>query len=71
VWVLFKVIIGVCMGAVVFSCRGLCIGLIIVQRSPTECGVCECDREVSTTRRPWPTRGCCAMGGGGGSMGAA
>jgi hypothetical protein len=30
----------------------------IVQRSPTECGVSECDREVSTMRRPWPT-GCC------------
>jgi len=38
--------------AVVLSCRGLCVGLIIVQRSPTECGVSECDREVSTMRRP-------------------
>jgi hypothetical protein len=33
-----------------------------VQRSPTECGVSECDREVSTVRRPWPVRGCRAMG---------
>ena len=46
------------MEAVVLSCRGLCVGLIIVQRSPTECGVSECDREVSTRRRPRLTRGC-------------
>ena len=45
----------------VLSGRGLCVGLILVQRSPTECGVSECDRESSTMRRPWPTRGCCAM----------
>jgi len=25
---------------------------------------CACDRNASTTTRPWPTRGCCAMGGG-------
>ena len=24
--------------------------------------VCECDREASIMRRPWPTRGFCAMG---------
>jgi hypothetical protein len=29
----------------------------LVQRSPTECGVSECDREASIMRRPWPTRG--------------
>jgi hypothetical protein len=23
----------------------------------------ECDREASIMRRPWPTRGCCAIGG--------
>jgi hypothetical protein len=28
--------------------------------------VSECDREASIMRRPRPTRGCCAMGGGGG-----
>ena len=28
-----------------------------VQRSLTECGVSECDRESSTMRRPWPTGG--------------
>jgi hypothetical protein len=33
----------------------------LIQRSPTECGVSECDREASTMRRPWPTRGCCVM----------
>jgi len=41
-------------------------GRSLVQMSPTECGVSECDRKVSIMRRPWPTRGCCAMGGGGG-----
>ena len=40
--------------------RGLCVGLI--QRSPTECGVSEYDREASIMRRPWPTRGCRAVG---------
>jgi hypothetical protein len=28
----------------------------LVQRNPTECGVFECDLEISTLRRPWPTR---------------
>jgi hypothetical protein len=32
-------------------------GWSLTQRSLTECGVSECDREVSTVRRPWPTRG--------------
>ena len=35
----------------------------LVQRSPTECGVSECDRESSIMRRLWPTRAYCAMGG--------
>jgi hypothetical protein len=38
-------------------------GRSLVQRSPTECGVSQCDREASIMRRPWPTRGCCAIGG--------
>jgi hypothetical protein len=38
-------------------------GRSLVQRSPTECGVSECDREASIMRRPWPTGGCCATGG--------
>ena len=33
----------------------------LLQRSPTECDVSECDREASIMRRPCPTRGCCAM----------
>jgi hypothetical protein len=33
----------------------------LVQSNPTECGVSECVREASIRRRPWPTRGCCAM----------
>ena len=33
-------------------------GCPLVQRSPTECLVSECDRELSIVRRPWPTRGC-------------
>jgi len=31
-------------------------GLSLVQRSPTEWGVCVCGREASIMRRPWPTR---------------
>jgi hypothetical protein len=30
----------------------------LVQRSRTECGVSECDREDSIMTRLWPTRGC-------------
>jgi hypothetical protein len=37
-------------------------GWSLVQRSPTECGVSECDREASTVGRPWPRRGCRAIG---------
>jgi hypothetical protein len=37
-------------------------GWSLVQRSPTECGVPECDREASIMRRRWPTGGCWAMG---------
>jgi hypothetical protein len=29
----------------------------LVQRSPAECGVSECDPEASIKRRPWPTGG--------------
>jgi hypothetical protein len=36
-------------------------GWSLFQRSPTECGVSECDREVSIMKRPWPTRSFCAM----------
>ena len=36
-------------------------GRSLVQRSPTECGVSECNREISITKRLWPTAGCCVM----------
>jgi hypothetical protein len=36
-------------------------GCSLIQRSLTECGVSECGHESTTMRRPWPTRGCCAM----------
>jgi hypothetical protein len=36
-------------------------GRSLVQRSPSDCGVSECTREASIIRRPWRTRGCCAM----------
>jgi len=32
-------------------------GWSLVQRSPTECGVSECDRESLIMKRPWPTGG--------------
>jgi len=34
-------------------------GRSLVQRSPTERGVYECDRETSTLKRPWATGGGC------------
>jgi hypothetical protein len=36
-------------------------GLLLVQMSPTECGVSEFEREASIMMRPWPTGGCRAM----------
>jgi hypothetical protein len=36
-------------------------GWSLVQRSATECGVSEYDREAWIRRRPWPTRGCCVI----------
>ena len=36
-------------------------GWSLVQRSPTECGVSECDHEASIMRRLRPTSACCAM----------
>jgi hypothetical protein len=46
----------------VLSGRGLCVGLITLPEDPTECGVSACDREASIMRKPWPTRGSCAIG---------
>ena len=31
-------------------------GRLLVQRSPTECGLCECDGKASIMRATWPTR---------------
>jgi hypothetical protein len=47
--------------SVVF-CQVSASGLFLVQRSPTEGGVSEYDREGYIKRRSWPNRGCCAMG---------
>jgi hypothetical protein len=35
---------------------------LLVQRTPTERGVSECDCEAAIMRRPWPTMGWCTMG---------
>ena len=49
----------------VLSSRGLGFGLITRTEESTECAcVSECDREASIKRRPWPTGGCCTIGGG-------
>jgi hypothetical protein len=40
--------------------EGFATGRSLVQRSPIECSVSECDREASIIRKPCPTRGCCA-----------
>jgi len=34
---------------------------VFVQRSPTDYGVSECDREAWTVGRPWTARDCCAV----------
>jgi hypothetical protein len=39
-------------------------GCSLVQGSPTECGVSECDREALIIRIPWPTGGLLHHGGG-------
>ena len=38
--------------------------LSTVRMSPIECVVSECNREASTMRGPWPSRGFCTMGRG-------
>ena len=46
-----------------FSSRGLCVGLITrPEESYRVWCVYDYDREVSIIRRPWLTKGCCAMG---------
>ena len=51
----------------VLSYKGLCEGPITCpEESYRMCVVSECNFEASVMRRPWPSRGCCAMGKGGG-----
>jgi hypothetical protein len=45
----------------ILSSIGLCFGL--VQRSPTECDVSECNRKGLIMWRAWTARVCRAMGG--------
>jgi len=47
----------VCCECCVLSGRGLCDGLSLVQRSPTDCGVSEYDHESSMMRRAWTAGG--------------
>jgi hypothetical protein len=55
--------IDVCLVRVVFSPAEVSAsGSSLVQRSPTKCGVPECDREAAVMRTPWPIRDRCAMG---------
>jgi hypothetical protein len=52
--------VGVLMSLVSSVCCQLEVsssGRSLVQRSPTQCGVSECDLETSWMRRPWPTGG--------------
>jgi hypothetical protein len=45
-----------CECRVCFQIEISATGRSLVQRSPTECGLSNCDLESSTMRRPWPTR---------------
>jgi hypothetical protein len=62
-----RILAGACIS---FSCECLCCqvevsatGRSLIQRSPTESGVSECDCEASKMMAPFPTKGCCATGG--------
>jgi hypothetical protein len=55
-----------CLCLVSVVCRPS--GWSLVQRSPSECGVSECDRAASIMRMPWLTRSCCIMGRGRGTV---
>ena len=53
-----------CCGAWIWLLWVLCYqlqvsasGWSLIQRSPTECSVSECDHEASMARKSWPTRG--------------
>ena len=51
------------MIVVFYTAEVYATGRSLIQRSPTKCGVPECDREASTMRRPWTTRGFLRNGG--------
>jgi hypothetical protein len=46
----------------VLSGTGMCVGLITRPEESYRVWCAECDREAAITRRPWYTRGSCAMG---------
>ena len=48
----------------VLSNKGLCEGPITCPEESYRMWVSECNFEASDMRRPWPTRGYCAMGRG-------
>ena len=53
-----------CLSLVIVVCCQVEVcatGWSLVRRSPTECGVSECDCKASIIRKPWPPRGCRAM----------
>jgi len=53
-----------CLSLVSFVCFQVEVsasGWLLIQRSPTECGVSERDHESSIMRRPWPTMIYCAI----------
>jgi len=49
------------VSVVCFRVKVSATGRSLVQRSSTECGVSECDRESSIMERPWTNGGCCVM----------
>jgi hypothetical protein len=53
------------MSVVCCAGRGLCVGLITRPEESYRVR-CVCDREALIMRSRWPTRGSCAMRGGGG-----
>jgi hypothetical protein len=51
------------MGVVCCHVEVSALGWSLVQGSPTECSMSECDGEALIMGKLWPTRGCCAFGG--------
>ena len=59
VWIPSEACIFVFVSVVCCQVEACASGWSLVQRRPTECGVSECDSEISILR-PWPTRDTCA-----------